>query len=102
MTLSNISKVVNPYVRNVAPPLESVVILDGYISDAEWGEPVVVTAPGHCQDTWGNYWEFDPASVSPTQTVKLYLTSDHEYLYVGAVIDRVRIRRHLYGQEHAV
>lgn len=87
VTLSNISKVVNPYVRNVAPPLESVVILDGYISDAEWGEPVVVTAPGHCQDTWGNYWEFDPASVSPTQTVKLYLTSDHEYLYVGAVID---------------
>ena len=87
VTLGSTPKVVNPYVRSVAPPRENVIILDGYISDTEWGEPVVVTAPEHCQQTWGNYWEFDPAAVSPTQTVKLYLTSDHEYLYVGAVID---------------
>ena len=25
---------------------------------------MIVTSPEHCQQTWGSYWEFDPAAAA--------------------------------------
>ena len=88
ITLNDTRKNIDVFVKDTAPAISQAVTIDGRITDAEWGGgPVVSTTPGHCQATWGNFWQFDPSSVNPEQNVRLYVTNDAKYLYIGATID---------------
>ena len=88
ITLNDTRKNIDVFVKDSAPTISKAVVIDGKITDAEWGGgPVVSTTPDHCQATWGNFWEFNPASVNREQNVKLYVTNDSKYLYIGATID---------------
>lgn len=88
ITLNDTRKKIDTFVKDTAPAIKEAVKLDGVITDKEWGGSAVVsTTPGHCQATWGNFWEFDPSSVNPEQNAKLYVTNDADYLYIGATLD---------------
>lgn len=88
ITLNDTRKKIDTFVKDTAPAIKEAVKLDGVITDKEWGGSAVVsTTPGHCQATWGNFWEFDPSSVNLEQNAKLYVTNDADYLYIGATLD---------------
>ncbi len=87
-TLNETAKKIDTFVLDKAPSITKPVKIDGVITDKEWGgTPVVQTTPTHCQNTWGNFWSFDPSSVNNEQIARLYLTNDSEYLYIGATIN---------------
>ncbi len=88
ITLNDATKKVTPYVRDtVAPTPAEPIKIDGSITVDEWGEPVIVTTPAHCKETWDGYWEFDAASVPKGQSLQVYMTNDGKYIYIGAVMD---------------
>ena len=75
------------YVKDAVSPFIGPIELDGHVSTAEWGQPIVVTNPRHCKTTWNGYWKNDAAHVINNQTVKVYSTNDDEYVYFAVTID---------------
>ena len=66
------------------------VTLDGVISEAEWGAPVIsgmdkAKATDGSFDSLMTYWDFDP-SYSGGETIDLYVNNDSVNLYFGLVI----------------
>lgn len=76
-----------PYVRDTVASFSGAVTVDGHVSIEEWGEPIIVTTPDHCQSTWGSYWSNDPLHVNPRQIAKIYSTNDEQYVYFAATVN---------------
>ncbi len=83
----DIPTVTEGIVRDKVAALDKMPTIDGKFDEGEWGDPIVVTNPAHCQETWGNFWRFDPPYVKPYQTAKVYMTNDDKYIYLAASID---------------
>ncbi len=84
-----IEKAEEPFVGKLASATNKAPKLDGVINENEWGNPVIVSNPTHASETWdGGFWSFDPSSVDVNQNAKVYITSDKDYLYVGATLDK--------------
>ena len=86
-TLGDARVIVDTYVKDTVSKFSGNVAIDGKISANEWGEPIIVTTPSHCQATWGNYWEFDKSAIVPYQAAKIYATNDDQYVYFAATIN---------------
>lgn len=78
---------IDTYVKDTVAKFSGNVAIDGRVSAEEWGEPIIVTTPEHCQATWGNFWEFDPSTVVPYQTATIYATNDDNYVYFAATLN---------------
>lgn len=76
-----------PYVKDTVASFSGAVTVDGHVSIEEWGEPIIVTTPDHCQSTWGSYWSNDPLHVNPRQIAKIYSTNDEQYVYFAATVN---------------
>ncbi len=87
ITLNDDPNRVATYVRDRVAGYRGVTI-DGYVSDTEWGEPVIVTMPGHCQTTWGAFWRHNPTAVDNSQVARVYVTNDDTYIYFAATLDK--------------
>lgn len=83
--------ILNPIsvVKDTVAPFLGNISIDGSVSAAEWGNPVIVTYPAHCKEKWV-FWENDPNALKPEQMVKVYATNDDENLYLACVIDQTK------------
>ena len=87
LTLGDARIKIDTYVKDTVAPFSGKIDIDGYVSVDEWGEPIIVTTPEHCQATWKSFWDFDKKSIVPYQAAKIYATNDDQYVYFAATLN---------------
>lgn len=68
-------------------PFSGIPAIDGQVSEAEYGAPVVTVTQDYVSQTWGSFWKYSPDYCSPLQTAKIYMTNDKENIYIAATLD---------------
>lgn len=76
------------YVNEAVAVKKGDITLDANVSTEEWGDPVIVTAPGHASQTWtSGFSKTQPSNVNLEQRVKVYATNDNDYIYLAVTMD---------------
>lgn len=79
------------YVNYTASPMpDQVPTMDGSVTEAEWGNPIIVTNRDHARETWGTdgHWRSEPSYYDAEQRAKVWLTNDDTYMYIAATLDK--------------
>ena len=76
------------YVKNTFNAVTTAPTMDGVVSEAEWGNPTIITSPEHAKATWDQgYWQSESAYYDTDQRVKVWYANDRDYLYVALTVD---------------
>ena len=74
-------------IKSELAPAPGSITVDGQVSEAEYGAPVVTVTQDYVSKTWGSFWKYSPDYCSPLQTAKIYMTNDKENIYIAATLD---------------
>jgi hypothetical protein len=76
------------YVSDKVSQVSDAVAMDGKITVAEWGTPILVANPSYTHTSIGAYREYDVKATDDGQTARMWLSNDNDYIYVGATLDK--------------